>query len=79
IGLAEKAYEIHEKILSAALDLVSSCPCAEGCPSCVGPAAELGMHCKRHTIGVLKALLGARLEDSDSTGDDRRHGTARAD
>lgn len=41
-GMAEACVKRLPEILSAALDLVSECPCEEGCPSCVGPrdAAE---------------------------------------
>ncbi|MCG0237892.1 MAG: DEAD/DEAH box helicase [Firmicutes bacterium] len=37
IGLAEKAYDLHTLLLTAALERVQSCPCESGCPSCVGP------------------------------------------
>lgn len=40
IGLAEKCFDLHPMLLGAALDRVQSCPCEDGCPSCVGPAAE---------------------------------------
>ncbi|MFO7173930.1 MAG: DEAD/DEAH box helicase, partial [Bacillota bacterium] len=36
IGLAEKAYDLHTLLLTAALERVQSCPCESGCPSCVG-------------------------------------------
>ncbi|NLG85066.1 MAG: DUF1998 domain-containing protein, partial [Firmicutes bacterium] len=36
LGFAHKAYDLIEEVFAAALDLVANCPCAEGCPSCVG-------------------------------------------
>ena len=42
IGLSRKLFDLHHKIIAAALDLVSKCPCEMGCPSCVGPVAENG-------------------------------------
>ncbi|HID06755.1 MAG TPA: DUF1998 domain-containing protein, partial [Armatimonadetes bacterium] len=36
IGFAQKAYELIEDILRAACELINSCPCEDGCPSCVG-------------------------------------------
>jgi len=56
IGFSEKLFEIHEELLRQALELVSACPCEDGCPSCVGPAGENGMGGKTETIAVLKEL-----------------------
>ncbi|MGE5528141.1 MAG: DEAD/DEAH box helicase [Patescibacteria group bacterium] len=36
LGLAHKAYDRVEEVFAAALDLLANCPCADGCPSCVG-------------------------------------------
>ena len=36
-GLAEAFVEKAAPVLAAAYELVSQCPCEEGCPSCVGP------------------------------------------
>jgi DEAD/DEAH box helicase domain-containing protein len=35
-GFAQRSYERIEELLEACLDLVSACPCEDGCPSCVG-------------------------------------------
>jgi len=35
IGIAEKGYEIIEKLWQATLKLVTECPCRDGCPSCI--------------------------------------------
>ncbi|MGE5484519.1 MAG: DEAD/DEAH box helicase [Ignavibacteriales bacterium] len=59
IGLAEKAYEIHSEILAASLELISGCPCADGCPSCVGPTIEVGAEGKKLSIAILHNLLDA--------------------
>ena len=40
VGLAEKAYEAHPHLLRAVADRIAACPCAAGCPSCVGPGAD---------------------------------------
>lgn len=65
IGLAEKAYEIHRRILAASLDLISGCPCADGCPSCVGPTVEVGSEGKKLSIRVLQGLLEVGGESRD--------------
>jgi DEAD/DEAH box helicase domain-containing protein len=36
LGFALKAYELLDEIMSACLELLNSCPCEDGCPSCVG-------------------------------------------
>jgi len=36
MGFAHKAYELLDEILHACLKLIDKCPCAHGCPSCVG-------------------------------------------
>ena len=35
MGITEHGYEIIEDLWKATLDVVSQCPCQEGCPSCV--------------------------------------------
>jgi DEAD/DEAH box helicase domain-containing protein len=38
VGLSERLYGQWEGVLRSAQEVVSSCPCESGCPSCVGPA-----------------------------------------
>jgi DEAD/DEAH box helicase domain-containing protein len=37
VGYAARLFELHRQLLEDAVDLVASCPCAAGCPSCIGP------------------------------------------
>ncbi|MDI3299051.1 MAG: DEAD/DEAH box helicase [Bacillota bacterium] len=57
VGLSEKLYSLHRELLRAAFELVEGCPCANGCPGCVGPASEVGPRGKE----VARALLAAAL------------------
>lgn len=57
IGLSRKLFDLHDQVLKAALDLVSKCPCHDGCPSCVGPVAENGAGAKEHALAILKELV----------------------
>jgi DEAD/DEAH box helicase domain-containing protein len=37
VGFAGRMYELHRDLLADAAALVRDCPCAAGCPSCIGP------------------------------------------
>ena len=39
IGLSRPLYELRDQVLNATRQLISSCTCEDGCPSCVGPIA----------------------------------------
>ena len=58
VGLAEAFYDRFEQIIHDARELVASCECAEGCPSCVGPAGENGVGGKAETLALLNILCG---------------------
>ncbi len=57
IGLSRKLYELHDKLIGAALDRVMHCSCENGCPACVGPVAENGLGAKAEAIAILKELV----------------------
>lgn len=56
IGLSEALYDLHDDLITRALDLVSHCGCVSGCPSCVGPAGVNGVGGKEETLALLKIL-----------------------
>jgi DEAD/DEAH box helicase domain-containing protein len=56
IGFSEKLFEMHDELMARALELVSECPCADGCPSCVGPGGENGYGGKQEALEILKEL-----------------------
>ena len=57
IGLSEKAYHMRPILLKHAKQLIASCTCEAGCPSCVGPIGEIGMDGKRMATKLLEDLL----------------------
>ena len=56
VGFSERLYDLHHDLLHGAHDLIRACPCDSGCPSCVGPATEVGAGAKANTLGILKAM-----------------------
>jgi DEAD/DEAH box helicase domain-containing protein len=59
IGFSKKLYEMHTTLLDAARELIKACACVEGCPSCVGPALQVGPDGKQHTLELVTGLLVA--------------------
>jgi DEAD/DEAH box helicase domain-containing protein len=57
LGFSEGLYELHHELLQGARELVSACRCQHGCPSCVGPVAEVGQDAKTNCLRLLDLLL----------------------
>jgi DEAD/DEAH box helicase domain-containing protein len=57
LGFSERLYELHDPLLLAARELVQACRCRRGCPSCVGPVAEIGDDAKANCLRLLDLLL----------------------
>ena len=57
VGLAAKAYGMQQLLLEKALQIVSDCPCEQGCPSCAGPVGEIGTDGKATSKLLLKELI----------------------
>ena len=57
IGFSEHLYELHDELLTRAYELIKTCECLDGCPSCVGPAGENGIGGKIETLGLLTEMV----------------------
>ncbi len=58
IGLSEPLFRLHDRLLDESEALVAACPCRDGCPSCVGPAGEVGSRGKEVALAILRAIRG---------------------
>ncbi|HET7293093.1 MAG TPA: DEAD/DEAH box helicase [Vicinamibacteria bacterium] len=67
IGLSEPLYRLHGRLLAECEALIAACRCADGCPSCVGPAGEVGDRGKEVALAILRAM-----REDGSRGDGRR-------
>jgi Distinct helicase family with a unique C-terminal domain including a metal-binding cysteine cluster len=56
IGLAERLWERHADLLSAAADLIASCGCEAGCPACTGPRLEPDVDARALALRLLTEL-----------------------
>jgi len=58
VGFSRRLYELHDTLLAAALELVSDCRCASGCPACVGPPGDIGPDTKEVTRRLIAIVSG---------------------
>ncbi|WP_199727831.1 DEAD/DEAH box helicase [Corallococcus sp. CA049B] len=65
VGLAARLYDQREELLLRGRKLLESCPCEDGCPACIGPAAggqpgsaPSGSHPRKRLALDLLAALG---------------------
>lgn len=67
VGFSEKLYAIHHNLLQTATELLMSCQCEQGCPSCVGPINEVGLGGKTNTQKLLKGVAFSGFESQTGT------------
>jgi DEAD/DEAH box helicase domain-containing protein len=57
IGFSRPLYDMHLALLERTRELIGGCPCASGCPSCVGPEGNTGPHAKQVASRILDLVL----------------------
>lgn len=57
VGLARRAFGLDRQIFRAAREVAAHCGCRSGCPSCVGPALEMGDRARMSALALLEAML----------------------
>jgi DEAD/DEAH box helicase domain-containing protein len=56
VGQSAPLYRLTSSLLSHTRDLIQGCPCEVGCPSCAGPAGEIGERGKEAAMRFLSVL-----------------------
>ncbi len=56
IGFSEPLFRAHALLVQKTRELISSCECEQGCPSCVGPAGDLATRAKEAALAILDRL-----------------------
>jgi len=59
VGLSEPLFRMCRSLLEDTQKLIAHCPCSSGCPSCVGPAGEVGEQGKAVALEILGRLQTA--------------------
>lgn len=57
IGQSAPLFRLAGRLLAQTDELLAGCPCEEGCPSCVGPAGEIGERGKEVARRILGELM----------------------
>jgi DEAD/DEAH box helicase domain-containing protein len=60
IGLSEPLFRLHDSLIAKTKELIESCPCEKGCPSCVGPVGETGTRAKEAALAILERLAAQK-------------------
>jgi len=64
VGMAPRLFEMHTRLVESALAVVSRCPCAGGCPGCVGPSVGGHGANKRAAALLLRRLSEPTREEA---------------
>ena len=56
IGFSEPLFRAHDLLVQKTRELISSCGCQWGCPSCIGPAGDLAPRAKEAALAILDCL-----------------------
>ena len=57
IGLSPSLFDLDTELLERCRKTIVSCPCKEGCPSCVGPTKESGRQAKQVALEILMKIM----------------------
>jgi DEAD/DEAH box helicase domain-containing protein len=69
IGFSRPLFDMHDALLDRTRELIASCPCESGCPSCVGPEGNTGPHAKAVAQEILERLLSGSVAMAGTSND----------
>jgi DEAD/DEAH box helicase domain-containing protein len=61
IGFSEPLFSMQVELLDRTKQLIASCPCENGCPSCVGPIGQTGPLARTVALRILDHLTGGQI------------------
>jgi DEAD/DEAH box helicase domain-containing protein len=56
IGFSEPLFRAHQLLVRQTRELIVSCGCEQGCPSCIGPVGDLAARAKQAALAILDRL-----------------------
>ncbi len=62
VGLASRAFELRELLLTRTHQLINGCQCAQGCPACVSPTEGYGVFGRKQVALEVLNALGVSLK-----------------
>jgi DEAD/DEAH box helicase domain-containing protein len=65
IGFSEPLFDVCDSLLRRTRELIISCPCEQGCPSCVGPASDKSEQTKGAALAILELLGHGKNNSAD--------------
>jgi len=60
-GFGGALFDLHGRIVNAALELIQGCPCEHGCPACIGPVLDESDGAKPRARAILELLRDERV------------------
>jgi DEAD/DEAH box helicase domain-containing protein len=60
MGLASQVHDLFPELLEQAAQLLETCQCEDGCPSCVGPPTEMGSRARAVALLIARKLQETR-------------------
>ena len=65
VGFSQKLFQLSTDVWEACGEMIQSCGCTDGCPSCVGPKMEVGERGKQGALRLIEWVLQDQKVGSD--------------